>query len=394
MSRKEATPKNEAIPMKATIPETSKPDTGESHLIDSDTLFENTSRWSDGILRPSKGLSEEEMTKKKENLARRVELLSNGKVLVVGDICLDEYLFGEVKRISPEAPVPVLEVKSQEARLGLAANVAQNVKSLGGECHLLGVVGGDETSHTLGQLLKEAGVSQDFLICDRDRPTTKKTRLISGNHHIARVDFETRKFLSSQTRSELLDRAKQILPSVDVVVIEDYAKGVFCEKTTQSLISMAHKENKKVFVDPHRTTPIRYYRGADVFKPNRDEAFLLSGLNIDELREDDEALTRVANKLVELVSCEHLIITLGKEGMLHFEETKTLSLPTEAKQIFDVTGAGDTVIATLALACASGFTLDEACILANSAAGIVVGKVGCVPCYQGELLDQLLKELV
>ena len=334
-------------------------------------------------------ITPEDLQVKKRSVAEKLDKLANGRLLVVGDICLDEYYLGDVKRISPEAPVPVLEVKNQEQRLGLAANVAQNVVSLKGQCHLLGVVGDDSTAQDLKALMTEAGVKTDSLIVDSERPTTRKTRLMTGNHHIARVDFERKQFLSKSTEKQLLDRARDIMDDIDVVVIEDYAKGVFSANSTQTLIQMAHEKNKKVFVDPHRTTPISYYQGADVFKPNRDEAFVLSGLNLDELREDELSLGKVTHEIVKKVGCQHLVVTLGKEGMLHIEGDQLFAMPTQAKQTFDVTGAGDTVLATLSLAWASGFDLNEACIAANSAAGIVVGKVGCVPCPYDELLADL-----
>ncbi|MCB0389638.1 MAG: D-glycero-beta-D-manno-heptose-7-phosphate kinase [Bdellovibrionales bacterium] len=334
-------------------------------------------------------ISKSELKDKKQAIAKKLEDLSKGRLLVVGDLCLDEYYLGDVKRISPEAPVPVLEVKSQERRLGLAANVAQNVVSLKGKCHLLGVIGNDSTAQDFKSLLAEAGVSSESLIVDSARPTTRKTRLMTGNHHIARVDFERKQFLSKTAENELLNRAKDLMSEIDVVVLEDYAKGVFSENSTQSLIKLAHDHGKKVFVDPHRTTPIKYYKGADVFKPNRDEAFELSGLNLDDLREDENSLGQVTREIQKAIGCEHLVVTLGKEGMLHIEGDEYFAMPTQAKQTFDVTGAGDTVLATLSLAWASGFDLNEACIAANSAAGIVVGKVGCVPCYFDELLADL-----
>ena len=334
-------------------------------------------------------IAPQDLIVKKRAVAEKLQDLAKGRLLVIGDLCMDEYFLGDVRRISPEAPVPVLEVKSQEQRLGLAANVAQNVASLKGHCHLLGVVGEDATAEELKALLNKAGVDFRSLVVEKGRPTTRKTRLMTGNHHIARVDFERRQFLSPKTEQDLLHKAQKLMDDVDVVVLEDYAKGVFSEKSTQQLIAMAHKKNKRVFVDPHRDTPISYYRGADVLKPNREEAFILSGLNLDDLREDENSLEQVATSLIEKVGCEHLVVTLGKEGMLHRDRKRTVAMPTQAKQTFDVTGAGDTVLATLSLAWAAGFDLDEACIAANSAAGIVVGKVGCVPCEFEELLSDL-----
>ncbi|MCB9026233.1 MAG: D-glycero-beta-D-manno-heptose-7-phosphate kinase [Bdellovibrionaceae bacterium] len=334
-------------------------------------------------------ISPVELMNKKMAVSEKLQDLSRGRLLVIGDICLDEYYLGDVRRISPEAPVPVLEVKTKDQRLGLAANVAQNVVSLSGSCHLIGVVGDDATAEDLRHLMKKAGVDASSLVVAKGRPTTRKTRLMSGNHHIARVDFERKQFLDKETENLLLSKANDLMEDIDVVVLEDYAKGVFSEKSTQTLIEMAHKKNKKVFVDPHRDTPISYYIGADVFKPNKEEAFILSGLNLDDLREDENSLNLVTQTLFKKLGCEHLVVTLGREGMLHIDKTQALAMPTQAKQTFDVTGAGDTVLATLSLAWASGFDLNEACIAANSAAGVVVGKVGCVACTYDELLAAL-----
>ena len=174
-----------------------------------------------------------------------------------------------------------------------------------------------------------------------------------------------------------------------IVYIEDYAKGVFSYNATKQIIEQAQVLGKKVAVDPHRTTPIKYYRGADIFKPNRDEAFILSGLNLDDLRESRDSLGNVAQQLKELVDCEHLIVTLGKHGIVRFEEEQGFGVPTSARQVYDVAGAGDTVLAALSLGVAAGFNLNESCILANCAAGVVVSKIGCVPCELDELLSHL-----
>lgn len=331
-----------------------------------------------------------ELKKIQNRLRERVADFKGCKILVVGDVGLDEYVLGDVKRISPEAPVPVLEVESEDMRVGLAGNVAQNIVSLGGIAHFASVVGQDETGEKLRNLLQEQGVRTNLLVADDQRPTTRKLRVMAEHHHIVRVDYEAKKYLRAEIESLLLDHVETALPQVDGVIIEDYGKGVFTEVATQRIIAMAHEKGKKVLVDPHRTTPLSFYKGADLFKPNKDEAFILSGLDFGELRERPESYKEVAQTLMKELESPHLIMTRGKLGMSLFgEDGEGVLLPTYARQVFDVTGAGDTVLAALGMAWFSGSDLKEACVLANFAAGVVVGKVGCVPCSLDELFDYM-----
>jgi len=319
----------------------------------------------------------------------RMESLPKVRLVVVGDIGLDEYVLGDVRRISPEAPVPVLEVQSQDSRLGLAANVAQNVASLGGEALLVAVVGADAAADMLRAKLKQSEVSPEHLIVDASRPTTRKLRVMSGPHHIVRVDYEHKQYLSAAVENQLVAKVIALLSRADGVVIEDYAKGVFSESSLQTIIKAAHAEKKKVFVDPHRSTPAKFYSGADVITPNREEAIALSGVDYDEIRASKDFILELGQALRERTNVVHPIITRGKDGMSLFLDGETVHMTTLARQVFDVTGAGDTVIAALAIAYLGGFTLPEACVFGNVAAGVVVGKVGCVPCTRAEMLDYI-----
>jgi rfaE bifunctional protein kinase chain/domain len=319
----------------------------------------------------------------------RIESLTGGRLIVVGDIGLDEYVLGAVRRISPEAPVPVLEVQSQDSRLGLAANVAQNVVSLGGTAWLVGVVGQDASADVLRLKLRQAGVNADFLVVDEGRPTTRKLRVMAGHHHIVRVDYEHKQYLSSDAEARMIAQVKALLPQADGVIIEDYAKGALSENTLQAIVAAAHAAGKKIFLDPNRTTPVSFYRGADVVTPNRDEAVELSGLDYSELRQRPGFVLEVGQRLRELLQAENVVITRGAEGMSIIGRDEAIHMPTFARQVFDVTGAGDTVIAAIALAVVGGFSLSEACVFGNIAAGVVVGKVGCVPCSRAELLQYL-----
>lgn len=335
-------------------------------------------------------LDKASLKKVQESLKAKLPSFMGRKILVVGDVGLDEYVLGEVKRISPEAPVPVVDVQSEDYRVGLAGNVAQNIVSLGGLPHFASVIGKDDAGIRLKELLQKQGVRTNSLVIDEDRPTTRKLRVMAEHHHIVRVDYEERKYLTESIESALLDHVETALQHVDGVIVEDYGKGVLTESLTQKIISMSHAQNKKVLVDPHRTTPLKFYRGADLFKPNKDEAFILSGLDFGDLREHPNSYKEVARVLMKELETPNLIMTRGKLGMSLFHPTgEGVLLPTYAQQVFDVTGAGDTVLAALGMAWFSGCDLKEACVFANYAAGVVVGKVGCVPCSIEDLISYM-----
>lgn len=323
-----------------------------------------------------------------KSLPERIEKLKDARIIVVGDIGLDEYVIGDVRRISPEAPVPVLEAQSEDRRLGLAAFVAENVASLGGQALLVAVVGQDGAADEIRARLAKSGVSDKHLLVDASRPTTRKLRVMSGHHHIVRVDYEKKQYLAPAVERQLLEKVRALLPQSDGVIIEDYAKGVFSENSLQTIIKDAHAAGKKVFVDPNRLTPARFYNGADVMTPNREEAVALSGLSYDELssKSPSEFVLEVGQALREVVQIENVVLTRGGEGLTLMGDGTAFHMPTFARQVFDVTGAGDTVIAAMALAHLSGWSLADACVLGNLAAGVVVGKIGCVPCQRDELL--------
>lgn len=343
---------------------------------------------SEVIMNESK-IESPQLTALLKSFPRRIENLPKAPLIVVGDIGLDEYVMGDVRRISPEAPVPVLEVQNQDSRLGLAANVAQNVASLGGTALLVAVVGQDAAADELRARLRAAEVSPEHLIVDSGRPTTRKLRVMSGPHHIVRVDYELKRYISSEVERRLVEKVKSLLPSSSGVIVEDYAKGALSESSLQAVIAAAHVAGKKVYVDPNRSTPASFYSGADVITPNRDEAVALSGLDYNELRANPNFILEVGQALRSRMKVENIVITRGKEGMSVIGASEAVHMPTFARQVFDVTGAGDTVIAALAMALAGGFTLPEACVFGNLAAGVVVGKIGCVPCTRAEVLDYI-----
>lgn len=322
----------------------------------------------------------------KKNILEKISAFSSKKILLIGDVGVDEYVFGAVKRISPEAPVPVLEVDGEDKRLGLAANVAQNVVSLSGNVSLVSVIGADTGAEILKDLLKKSNVPVDHLIVDEKRPTTRKTRVMTGHHHLVRVDHEVRRNLTAETEAKILKRVEDILPTVDVVVLEDYAKGIFSVALVEKIVALAKKSGKYLMVDPHQTKFAEFYKGVDLIKPNYNEALALTKIHEEDIENFNERVLTVGRALQKMTGAKDVVLTQGKEGMSIFtSEAEVVQVPTFAKKVFDVTGAGDTVIAALALGVASGLPLAQACVLANYAAGIVVGKIGCVPCELSEL---------
>lgn len=325
----------------------------------------------------------------KNALIESLPRLMGKKILIVGDVGLDEYVLGSVRRISPEAPVPVLEVESEEKRLGLAANISQNVVSLGGVAMTVGVVGSDAGAEMLKNLFVKHGVSWNEMIVDEARPTTRKTRVMAQHHHLVRVDYELTKYLSSEMEQKLLMRFNDLLPSADAVILQDYAKGVVSETLVRAVVAACSKSKKRLLVDPHRSKGAEFYFGADVLKPNYDESVALSGLRFDDLKDNPNKVLEVGRALQKKSGAHEVVITRGKEGMTIFAGDEVTEVPTYARKVFDVTGAGDTVISTLGLGLAGGLSLVQSCMLANFAAGVVVGKVGAVPCEAAELRDYI-----
>lgn len=325
----------------------------------------------------------------KNLLINQIPFLKGKKILIIGDVGLDEYVMGQVRRISPEAPVPVLEVEEEDMRLGLAANVAQNVTSLGGDAILVSVVGDDTGAALLRDLFVKSGVSWDYMIVDKARPTTRKTRMMAKHHHLVRVDYELRKYLSPDAEARLIETVEKNVAQADCVIIEDYAKGVISRSVVEKVAAICKKHGKKLMVDPHRNNQGSFYQGVDLIKPNYDEAVVLTGMDFDDLRGNPNKVVEVGRALQKITGAKEVVLTRGKDGMTIFSGDEITEVPTYARKVFDVTGAGDTVIAALALGLVSGLSLVNSCMLANFAAGVVVGKVGCVPCEIPELKEYI-----
>ena len=319
----------------------------------------------------------ETLTPESWNKARLLSLLkkfSKKKILVIGDVGVDRYTTGIVERISPEAPVPIVLVQDEKLKLGLAANVADNISVLQGVPLLVGVVGRDRGAEDLKRLLKKGRMSPHHLIADPARRTVLKERIVSDRQQLVRVDYESTHAISQQVESHVFNRFKKLLPDADGVVVEDYAKGGMTGTLIHSIVKLAHQHKKWIAVDPNLKTPVHAYSGVSILTPNTREAEFLSGIKI----EDYESLLAAGVSILADTQAQHVVITRGKDGMAIFErgESRVRLIPTFAQEVYDVSGAGDTVVSVLALAQAAGATIDEACILGNLAAGVEVGKRG------------------
>jgi len=307
---------------------------------------------------------------------------SDKKILVIGDIMLDHYVWGEVRRISPEAPVPVLEVKSEEYRPGGAANVALNLKALGAQPILLGILGDDNAADFLMQSLNNAGISGDNLLKSKDRKTSLKTRMNAVNQQILRIDQEDSSMIGSALEEQIKALCLKALPDADAVIIEDYNKGLLSEALIEAVILEANLAGLPVAVDPKNDNFFSYSK-VDIFKPNYSE--LIAKLPAAPGTEDE--FMAMAAELRSTMSIKHLVVTRGAMGLTIFsEDGRVHQLPTFAREVYDVTGAGDTVISVLSLAYACGRDILEAATLANHAAGVVCGKKGTATATIDEIL--------
>lgn len=308
----------------------------------------------------------------------------NGKnIAVVGDLMLDCYFRGIVKRISPEAPVPVIEVDNEFYRFGGAANVALNLVKLGANPFPLGVVGKDNYSDIFRNLLAEANITAECLITDEKRPTTAKTRVIAHHQHVVRIDKESTESISKEIEETILKNLEDRIKILDGIILQDYNKGVLTPSLIEKVITLANKHNILITVDP-KFNNFFAYKNVTVFKPNRKEAEDVLGMRIKSSEDVDKAGKSLLTKL----QAKYILLTLGEDGIAVFESNgNSKRMPTKARRVSDVSGAGDTVISTLTMALASGANIYEACFLANYAAGIVCEEVGIVPIEQNKLFD-------
>jgi D-beta-D-heptose 7-phosphate kinase/D-beta-D-heptose 1-phosphate adenosyltransferase len=309
-------------------------------------------------------------------------------VLVAGDLMLDQFVIGRVSRISPEAPVPVVEHDHDEYRIGGAGNVAHNVRALGGRVELVGLVGRDDAAGRLRGEMLLAGMGVDGLVADPARPTTTKQRIVTTrNQQVARVDFESDAEAAGEVEAALIERARRAIAHADAVVVSDYLKGAVTRGLVAAVVEGARSRGIPVLVDP-KIPHIDYYAGATVVTPNHHEAETAAHMRI---RNDDDA-RRAARVFIERARCQGVLITRGEHGMSMVDASGEAHYATVAREVADVTGAGDTVIAALALGLAAGAALPEAAQLANHAAGIVVGRFGPSTVSPAELLAEFAEQ--
>jgi D-beta-D-heptose 7-phosphate kinase/D-beta-D-heptose 1-phosphate adenosyltransferase len=324
-------------------------------------------------------------------LIEHITMFPMTKALVIGDIIMDEYIWGEVSRISPEAPVPVVDVKKETKMLGGAANVINNMVALGATPVLCGVVGKDAVGEEIVGTLRQMGLVTEGIIFEENRPTTVKTRVVAHSQQIVRFDRENARYIKPQSEKKLLQFIDDNLDGINAIVVSDYGKGVISSSLMKGLRRLVGSSSSVVIAVDPKTENFEYYQGVDVITPNHHEAGAFCHLKIV----NKETLIMAGKMMLNDLNCRSVLITQGSNGMTLFENGGNIShIPTVAKKVFDVTGAGDTVIATFSIGLASGLDLKSAALLSNFAAGIVVGEVGTTAVRSEELKNVIAEESV
>ncbi|MDQ7818338.1 MAG: D-glycero-beta-D-manno-heptose-7-phosphate kinase [Melioribacteraceae bacterium] len=324
-----------------------------------------------------------------KKLKRIQNNFNNKRIAVIGDMMLDCYYWGNVVRISPEAPVPIVEVEREFSRFGGAMNVVHNISKLGGIPIPIGVIGNDQDGKTLRKLLKVNGINDFGIIIDNERPTTTKTRVIAENQHIVRIDKEKTFPVSTRVENKILSFLKKEIKKIDAIILQDYNKGVLTHNLISRVITIAKESKKIITVDP-KFNNFFAYENVTVFKPNRKESE--DALNIRIKTASD--ITNAGKTLLDNIKAKYILVTLGAEGIALFENGKPeRRVPTKARNVADVSGAGDTVISTLTMALTAGADIYDATYLANYAGGLVCEEVGIVPIDQKKLFNAVMEEL-
>ena len=309
----------------------------------------------------------------KQLLLKILENFKNKKILVVGDIMLDKYIWGDVSRISPEAPVQVVHVQKETYAPGGASNVASNIAALNGKAFTVGIAGNDEAKNILLQELKDRSINTDGIFIDNNKPTIQKVRIVGRSQQLLRVDYEKKDHVHKDIENSMIKFFKNTIKHMDIVVISDYSKGVITPEISQRLIQISKEHNKAIIVDP-KPKHLNLYSDVTLITPNSSEASEMT--NVED--GNDDAILEMGNKLLRYLNT-NVLITRGEKGMSLFEKNGNVKhISTNAREVYSLIGAGDTVVATIALALASGANFEEAAILANIAAGIKVGKIGTV----------------
>lgn len=307
---------------------------------------------------------------------------SNSKILIVGDIMLDKYYFGQVERISPEAPVPIVSIRKEESRLGGASNVANNIASLGAQTLLCGSIGHDFLGKEIERMSRQKNIKT--ILVKSIYPTITKARIIGGKQQIVRVDYEDRASLEENDKKKLKTAISESLPEYDILVISDYGKGLISEDLCRYLIKLAHKYGKQIIIDP-KGRNWKKYSGADIVTPNVKELSEIVGYTVPNT---DRAIEKAAREAIEANQLTSLLVTRSDKGMSLISNRPPIHIPTHSEEVFDVSGAGDTVVATLSICLASNRDIVTAMQVANIAAGIVVKKIGTATLTIEELRQQ------
>jgi len=323
------------------------------------------------------------------NIQKIFEDFNSLNVLIIGDVMLDSYIWGAVERISPEAPVPIVTVKKKDFRLGGAANVALNISSLGAKPILCALIGDDDEGKKLIQRLDEGKISKEGIVVSSHRPTTVKTRIIASHQHVVRVDEESDKVVNAQEEQELMQRIEKLLPSCQVVIFEDYDKGVLNASIIEKTVLLANKNKIPTVVDPKKRNFL-FYKGVTLFKPNVKE--LREGLKVDVEASNQASVEGAVNQLKVKLNAAGVMLTLSEHGVYIDFLNEKIKLPAHAREIADVSGAGDTVVSIAALAVALNLSPREIAFLSNLGGGLVCQHVGVVPIDKDELLQEALIE--
>jgi len=315
-----------------------------------------------------------------------ISRFKNCKVLVIGDFLIDEYIWGTVDSVSTEAPVPIVSVTNYNYELGGAGNVVNNLASLGASVYAAGIAGSDYNGKLLMDKMDDLRIDVRGMYIDKRRPTTKKTRIVSSNQQVLRVDWETTKPVSKTAQNELIDSVQKIIPKVDVILISDQGNGLLSESFLSSIFSIARKHSKITILDPFGTNYDKY-KGATIITPNVKEVSLVTGIEIV----GKNSILKSSIELLKKTNAEGLLVTCGKDGIIIFgRAAQPFEIETQAKQVYDVAGASDTVLALLGLSLAAGGSFKDAATVANVAAGIVVGKVGAATVTEKEIILELM----
>ncbi len=332
------------------------------------------------------------MLKTKKQIKQLFDSFDNYKVLVIGDVMLDAYLWGSVERISPEAPVPIIHCNKRENRLGGAANVALNVQALGATPILCSVIGKDEKGDILKKLVEKRNLSNIGLLSNKKRRTTIKSRIISSNQHLLRVDEEDVENLQSDIENEFIIHIIKLLKNhkISTVIFEDYDKGVITKRVIEKTVSFCQKKNIPILVDPKKRN-FNYYNNVTLLKPNFKE--FIEGLNIDINKSNIKSIFKASKELSKKLNSKYIMITLSELGVFIFDNDNYFHIQAEIRDIADVSGAGDTVISTAALCLAAGLSSYDIAKISNLAGGLVCEKVGVVPINKKQLLKECIKKL-